>query len=34
MVTLVFLLFVKLPIGIEVVTGAQGAQTEYGFGAG
>jgi hypothetical protein len=31
-VTFVFLLFVKLSMGIEVVTGAQRAQTEHCFG--
>ena len=32
-VAFIFLLLVKLPIVIEVVTGAQGAQAEHRFGA-
>jgi hypothetical protein len=27
----IFLLLVKLPIGIKVITGAQGAQAEHGL---
>src|SRR5882724_10948444 len=33
-VAFIFLLLMKLPIGIEVVTGAQGAQAEHGFRPG
>jgi hypothetical protein len=33
-VAFIFLLLVKLPIGFEVVTGAQGAQAEHRFGSG
>jgi hypothetical protein len=32
-VAFIFLLLVKLPIGIEIVTGAQGAQAQHRFGA-